>query len=145
MKNCSLGFIFDTSLEHVLLVHKNRPAWQAGLINGPGGKIEPGETALECMVRECQEETTLVIPTKKWQHFATIDESGESGAGWIIEVFAAKYEGAITDAKKNDHEEIAWFPRNQLPDNVISNLHFLIPMAHQKLSGHNSKEILIKY
>jgi 8-oxo-dGTP pyrophosphatase MutT (NUDIX family) len=50
MKNCSLGFIFDTTLEHVLLVHKNSPAWQAGLINGPGGKIEPGETALDCMV-----------------------------------------------------------------------------------------------
>ncbi|MEO8351118.1 MAG: 8-oxo-dGTP diphosphatase [Chthoniobacteraceae bacterium] len=39
----------------ILLIRKKR-GLGAGKINGPGGKIEPGETALEAAVRETQEE-----------------------------------------------------------------------------------------
>jgi len=145
MKDCALGFIFDSTLEYVLLVYKNSPAWQAGKINGVGGKTEPGETAVACMVRECQEETTLVIRDAAWASFAHIKETQKSDHPWMIEVFAAKYDGPTTDAKQNDHEEIEWFPYQAVPDNAISNLHFLIPLARQKLLGHDSKSILITY
>ena len=145
MPDCSLGIIFNNDLEQVLLVHKNRPAWQKGLINGVGGKIEPGETPLDCMVRECQEETLLDIKPDQWENCATIKEAQESGQDWTIEVFVTSYQGDQSDAQKNDHEEIEWFPNKQLPDTVISNLHFLIPLAHQKLLGHNSKEVLVRY
>jgi len=97
------------------------------------------------MVRECQEETTLETPAEAWMPVATmIDEDGVN-PGWTITVFVTKYDGTSADAQKNDHEEIEWFPYDQLPDNVISNLHFLIPLAHQKLLGHDSKEVLIRY
>jgi 8-oxo-dGTP diphosphatase len=39
----------------VLLIHKKRGIG-AGKINGPGGKIDPGETLLECALRETHEE-----------------------------------------------------------------------------------------
>lgn len=39
----------------VLLIEKLRGIG-IGKINGPGGKIDPGETPAECVVRECQEE-----------------------------------------------------------------------------------------
>ena len=39
----------------MLLIRKKR-GLGAGKINGPGGKIEPGETALESAIREAQEE-----------------------------------------------------------------------------------------
>ncbi len=39
----------------ILLIEKKR-GLGAGKINGPGGKIEPGETPLEAIVRETQEE-----------------------------------------------------------------------------------------
>ena len=145
MFTCSLGFIFDINLENVLLVHKNSPAWQKGLVNGVGGKIEVGESPLECMVRECQEETALVIPENSWQHFATIKDKDGMSPGVHINVYAAMYHGAITDACKNDHEEIEWFLYQSLPDNVISNLFFLVPMAREKLRGHDAKSIIIQY
>ncbi len=44
----------------ILLIEKKR-GLGAGKINGPGGKIEPGETPLEAVIRETQEEL-LVTP-----------------------------------------------------------------------------------
>lgn len=49
----TLMFVIDG--DHVLLIRKKRGIG-AGKINGPGGKIDPGETPLEAAVRETQEE-----------------------------------------------------------------------------------------
>jgi 8-oxo-dGTP diphosphatase len=70
MKYC-LGFAFSLDRSKVLVIRKKRPAWQAGRLNGIGGKLEAGETALLAMQRECQEETGLNIPD--WEYFATIE------------------------------------------------------------------------
>lgn len=51
----TLMFIIDETKREVLLIRKKR-GLGAGKINGPGGKIDPGETSLECAVRETQEE-----------------------------------------------------------------------------------------
>ncbi|QBG47950.1 8-oxo-dGTP diphosphatase [Verrucomicrobia bacterium S94] len=42
----------------VLLIHKKR-GFGKGKINGPGGKLEPGETLQECAVRETEEELCI--------------------------------------------------------------------------------------
>lgn len=55
-----LGLLFSEDASRVLLVWKNRPAWQNGKLNGIGGKIEPGETPLQAMDREFVEETYFV-------------------------------------------------------------------------------------
>jgi 8-oxo-dGTP pyrophosphatase MutT (NUDIX family) len=52
-----VGFLFSEDESRVLLVWKNRPAWQDGKLNGVGGKIEAGETPLQAMEREFKEET----------------------------------------------------------------------------------------
>jgi len=44
----------------ILLIEKKR-GLGAGKINGPGGKIDPGETPLEAIIRETQEEL-LITP-----------------------------------------------------------------------------------
>jgi 8-oxo-dGTP diphosphatase len=59
----------------VLLIHKKR-GLGAGKVNGPGGKIEPGETALEAAIRETQEEigvTPLEISERGVLHFQFTD------------------------------------------------------------------------
>ncbi|MBW2267051.1 MAG: 8-oxo-dGTP diphosphatase [Deltaproteobacteria bacterium] len=53
--------LFVVRDDQVLLIHKKR-GLGAGKINGPGGRIDPGETPLECAVREVEEEL-CVTPT----------------------------------------------------------------------------------
>ena len=44
----------------ILLIEKKR-GHGAGKVNGPGGKIDPGETPLECAVRETEEELHISV------------------------------------------------------------------------------------
>jgi 8-oxo-dGTP diphosphatase len=55
-QRASLCFIVRE--EKILLIHKKR-GFGAGKINGPGGKIDPGETPLESALRETFEELVI--------------------------------------------------------------------------------------
>jgi 8-oxo-dGTP diphosphatase len=44
----------------ILLIRKKRGLGK-GKINGPGGKVDPGENAVECAARECQEELGINV------------------------------------------------------------------------------------
>lgn len=68
------GFLFIPGIagrhDFVVLVEKLRPSWQAGRLNAVGGKIEAGETALQAMRREFNEEADS--DQEGWTHFATL-------------------------------------------------------------------------
>ena len=66
------GFLYTPERTHVVLIQKNRPLWMRGRWNGVGGKLEPGESWDECMMREFREETGVLIPPSEWQHAVTI-------------------------------------------------------------------------
>jgi 8-oxo-dGTP diphosphatase len=60
---------------HILLIRKKR-GLGAGKINGPGGRIEAGETALEAAIRETHEELGIlaVAPELRGElHFQFVD------------------------------------------------------------------------
>ncbi len=124
----TVGFIFDTTRTKVLLVHKQRPAWQKGKQNGVGGKYEPDESPEACIKRETEEETTLVIDESAWAYVGTIEQD-EGDVG----VLATVYGGALSDARASGYEDIEWFSVNALPQTVVRNLRWLIPLALEKL------------
>jgi 8-oxo-dGTP diphosphatase len=66
----TLGFMFNATMTEVLLCRKSKPAWQAGKLNGIGGKIDGDETPEAAMIREFKEETGVY--TSLWEHFATL-------------------------------------------------------------------------
>lgn len=72
MKEYTVGFAFNKDLTQVALIRKNRPAWQAGKLNGIGGKVESWENFTEAQVREFHEETGVLIPLDQWKKFCTL-------------------------------------------------------------------------
>lgn len=126
----TLGFLFTQDFAQVLLIHKKHPEWQAGKINGIGGKCEHGEGDEECISREVREETNLVVHTSQWKTVTALEWDV-----WQVTVFAAIYSGSTGDALSLTDEKVEWFPVAQLPKNVMSNLRWLIPLAVDQLTN----------
>lgn len=53
--------LFNEQHDRVLLIRKNRPQWQAGKLNGLGGKVEPSETPHHAATRELKEEAMIIV------------------------------------------------------------------------------------
>lgn len=114
------GFMFDA--DRVALVVKNRPAWQAGRMNGIGGHIEPGETPEDAMVREFKEETGYQWKAD-WHKFAEL-----SGDDWRVHFFWVLGDHSIL--KSTTDEKIVSIPCDRINHaNCISNLTWLVPMS----------------
>ncbi|KAG7661284.1 uncharacterized protein J8A68_005176 [[Candida] subhashii] len=56
----TLGFIRCKENNKVLLLNRNKAPWM-GKWNGVGGKLIPGESPLDCIIRETNEETGLFL------------------------------------------------------------------------------------
>jgi 8-oxo-dGTP diphosphatase len=132
-----VGFMFGPSEMTVLLIHKNRPTWQQGKLNGIGGRIEGDETPEEAMRRECVEEVGLDCDS--WRRFCTLSDE----RGWQIHFLSAV--GPVVSASAMTDEKPEVVQVHALPFNVIPNLKWLIPMAlsirFERISGFDVKEI----
>lgn len=102
--------LFVVRAGEILLMHKKR-GLGAGKINGPGGKLEPAETPLECAVREVREELR-VRPTGCDQRgilrFQFCDDSSILGYVFI----ADDCEG---EAQETEEAIPLWTPVDAIP------------------------------
>ncbi len=121
MQNYCLGFVFNPTKTQVALILKNKPDWQAGKYNGLGGKIETDEEPHDAMYREFKEEAGVEI--HEWVQFGRL-----TGYDYRIFLFTAIIQEMATLRATTD-EMIRIAEVSHLPENVIPNLHWLIPMA----------------
>lgn len=114
MNEKHLTLLFLIKEDQILLAMKKR-GFGMGRFNGVGGKIEPGETIEQAMIRECQEEIE-VTPTNYWkvaEHDFRLDKGNAEWKQMYTHVyFCDKWEGEPVET-----EEMApqWFDRSDIP------------------------------
>lgn len=117
-----VGFLFDKERERVVLIKKNRPDWQKGLLNGVGGHIEKDEAPYDAMIREFEEETGVVVLS--WKRYQVTKYPGAT-----LHIYRAFHTKALESVKSTTDEQVTVATIKELPDNIIANLAWLIPMA----------------
>lgn len=94
----------------VLIAQRPAGKWQAGRWEFPGGKIEPGESPADAIVRELREELGVTVraarPLGEFQHDYP-DRSVRIGL-WLV----AAWEGEPLGL---DGQSLRWVPVTQLP------------------------------
>jgi 8-oxo-dGTP diphosphatase len=140
MKKYTVGFIFTPDYSQVLLVRKNRPQWQAGKLNGIGGKIEEGESSLECVVREIEEETALKINSPDWTLVGNME-----GDDWGVDYYTAVYDGTLSDAKTTTDEEVEWHEVHKLPKETLDDVLWLVHISADKHKNGKFESFTIAY
>lgn len=124
-QNYVVGFAFSADRSKVVLIRKNRPAWQAGKLNGVGGKFEPGEDGLSCMTREFSEETGVTTDAADWHYFTKI--IGRDGDVLCYRMFDDKALAATT--KSDEAVEITPVDFDHIRAESMANLLWLIGIA----------------
>jgi 8-oxo-dGTP pyrophosphatase MutT (NUDIX family) len=131
------GFMFegDTSKgedEKIILIRKNKPAWQAGLCNAVGGKVENYETPVMAMQREFKEETDVL--NSEWQLFASLScKNGDK-----VDFFYVTSASGVGDVEPMTEENLVIVPLRELSDlALVPNLHWLVRMALEVRSRRN--------
>jgi 8-oxo-dGTP diphosphatase len=118
---------------HILLIHKKR-GLGAGKIIGPGGRLDPGESALQSAIREAQEELKIT-PTGVRQcgelSFQFVD-----GLSICVYVFTAQdCEG---EPQETDEAAPLWIAVEQIPyDHMWADdrVWFPLMLAGQRFQG----------
>jgi len=120
------GFLLTNDLSWVALIEKQRPAYLKGKLNGIGGHMEPGETPLQCQIREFREETGMTV--NDWTQFATLRIPGRAEINFFY-AFASTF----SNLKQMTDEKLVYRYLPELHgDNYagcVPNLRYLLPMA----------------
>ena len=138
IKKYVAGFLFSENGEQVALIKKLKPEWQRDRFNAIGGKVEEGETELEAMRREFEEEAGLDVPD--WKLFCVLngnDASYVKGGGDFEIHFFSHFSDDVYKVKKMEIEDITCINVKMVLHvygigNIIPNLTWLIPLALQK-------------
>lgn len=94
----------------ILLMRKKR-GLGAGKVNGPGGKLEPGETPVEAAVRETREE--LCVTPLDPQPRGTLAFQFVDGLRMFVWVFVAHSHTGV--ATETDEAVPLWTPLDRIP------------------------------
>ena len=104
----TLVFVFRD--DEVLLINKKRGLGK-GKVNGPGGKVDPGETPEESAIRECREELHIEVSNLEYcgeHRFQFTD--GYSIHVWVYRT--RDFEGVPTATVE---AEPLWVPIDSIP------------------------------
>ena len=128
---CGFCFIGGTPL-HVVLIQKDHPEPQWGLLNGIGGRIKKNEPSVSAMTREFREETGVDTDEIGWSHFVTL--SRPLVRVWFFRRFDEWRSGTCVRSERKGElvctEEVDALLRGERQRTyLVSDLRWLIPLA----------------
>jgi len=102
--------LFVVRQDRILLIRKKR-GLGAGKINGPGGRIDPGETPVECALRELREELCVTTPSAELGgelSFQFVD-------GYSVHVYVFRSDGCEGTPRETAEAVPLWTRLDRIP------------------------------
>jgi 8-oxo-dGTP diphosphatase len=113
---------------HKILLQE-RPAGRrwAGILNGPGGKIEDNETPLQAVSREIAEETSLKLDHAVCHGRVRLIFDGTEDPQLLVHVFSTSQ---FTGQPRGAEGSLRWFSEKQLPyDRMWPDQRYWLPLV----------------
>jgi 8-oxo-dGTP diphosphatase len=96
----------------VLVTQRAEPPHLAGLWEFPGGKVEPGESDVEALVREIREELSVEVAVgdRLGDDLALVSDRGP----WLLRIWTARILSGTV--RLVDHSDARWLSATELGD-----------------------------
>jgi 8-oxo-dGTP diphosphatase len=115
MIEATLCFIVDGSPPTRILLGRKKRGFGQGKVNGFGGKVQPGETPVDTVIREVHEESGLVVSPDTLRSAGTVTFYFPTHPHYDhhVHVFVAtSWEGFVRDSAEMAPD---WFPVDAIP------------------------------
>ncbi|MDT9682264.1 NUDIX domain-containing protein [Streptomyces sp. TRM76323] len=104
----------------VCLAERRGTGYADGMLNLPSGKVEPGESVYDAVIREAHEEIDVTVERDALRivhamHFR--NPEGEPRVGWFLT--ARHWEGEPRNMEPHKCAGLSWHPSDRLPDNTV--------------------------
>ena len=102
----------------VLLLKRKNTGFGDGEYSVPAGHVEPGESVVEAITREVNEEVGVRLSSDLFEPGHVMDRIEEDER---IDLFfvVERWKGVVTNAEPEKCAEVLWVRPNRLPDNTI--------------------------
>lgn len=100
-------------IQNLVLLGEKKDGRFKGLVNGPGGVQEPGESLVDCLVRETWEEFKILLDKDSLQHVAVLDCYTGDELDFRVHVYWTN--GFIGFPEETESMKPMWAFRNELP------------------------------
>jgi len=110
MKLATLCYVKQSG--KTLMIHRVKKAndLHAGKWNGLGGKLEPGESPEQCVIREVREESGLEIVHPRYHGLLIFADF--AGEDWFVWVFTAnQFSGELIESNEGN---LKWIPDDEV-------------------------------
>lgn len=111
MKIATLGIVLGDKA--LLLGEKKKGEIGTGIVCGPGGKLDAGETLEECLIRETREELEIELDPNSLEFVALIDFYSGTEIDFRVYVYLTK----ILSGEIHETADMIpkWYPLDALP------------------------------
>ncbi|MFI6362276.1 NUDIX domain-containing protein [Nocardia sp. NPDC050630] len=116
----------------VLFGQRQNTGYEDGAWHLPSGHLEAGESVIDALIREAEEEIGISIAPKD-VHFAHIMHNSSSGGRMAFFFSVRSWEGEPRNREPDKCAELQWFSANEPPDYMIG--YCRAAMAHIASDG----------
>lgn len=113
----------------VLLLRRTHTGYLDGWYALPGGHLQRGESIVECAIRECREETGVVIEPARIRPVAVMPYRSADQQGIDFIMICDDVAGEPRLAEPDRFDDVCWFDVDRLPSNSAPYIGRAIAMA----------------
>ncbi len=103
----------------VLLARRYQTGFEDGKYSLPAGHVEVGESFVQALIRESHEEIGVILTEQQAQVSHIMHRRHPERE--YVDVFytATEWGGEVKNMEPKKCDDLAWFPIDELPDNII--------------------------